>query len=80
MATIRFSEVNIEQSEDQTIPHDLIIPQCLKGKKFYDECDRIIMTNTRQTQNCLPCYGNGLLGTIFQAYSHHTPLSLSTSR
>jgi hypothetical protein len=86
MSTFVFPEVSIQKDDDffgshhinvDNHQHDQIVRHCVDNKQFYDkEHDKILMTNTRQTEACLPCYGNGLLGTMFMAYSNHQPLSL----
>ncbi len=49
----------------------------LCGKKFYNECRDTIAINSHTEHNLVhPNYENGLINTIFKAYSEHIPLKL----
>lgn len=78
--TIRFPEVELRLMTDSMKSHDQVLRTCLtrqREKDLYDpDTHHILSTNTRETQCCLPRFGNGLLGTMYHAYSQHIPLSL----
>ena len=74
MSTFQFNDVEIQVLKEFKT-HNLT--QCVEGKKFFDaNHDKILQTSTQSPNSAKPCFGNGLLGTIYQAYSQHIPLTL----
>lgn len=75
MTTIVF---NIEES--QIKEDDLFLDVCLNKQAFFDREHDTIIAQTRDyiksSKFLYPPLDNGLLGTIFKAYSCHVPLSL----
>jgi hypothetical protein len=70
---IELSTLNVKKSKK--------LRKSLLGKKFFDKKnDKIIMTseklNKEDNQLICPPFGNGLLGSIYLAYSCHIPLIL----
>src|SRR5437870_383793 len=74
MSTFKFSDVEVKSLEKF---ESTDLKNGLAGKKFYDQAnDKIIMTSQPTPNSCQPSLNNGLLGTIYKAYSQHVPLRL----
>lgn len=73
-STFKFPNVEVNKLDSFT-SEDLL--SRLRGQKFYDaEHDKVLMHSTAKPNLTRPYLGNGLLGTIYQAYSWHIPLTL----
>ena len=73
-STFKFPNVEIYKPKDFKSENLLA---SLEGQKFYSaEHDRVVMTSTAKPNLARPHLGNGLLGTIYRAYSEHVPLIL----
>lgn len=73
-ATFQFPEIKTEKLDNF---NTCTLFDRLKNQKFYDaDHDKLLMTSMPKNNIGWPRFGNGLLGTIFEAYSEHVPLSL----
>lgn len=75
MTTFIFSSVQQKILQSYTYSN---VEECIKYKKkiFDKNHDKVLVTSQTSNNLILPELGNGLLGTIINAYSHHIPLVL----